>query len=168
MIGCASNGSASRRADDSSPVIHGLGLPQRISCERMRRPLNNKPLDIKKGNEPMSDIIRHNPDKRLSDAVEYNGLVFLAGQVAENCSVGMKAQTEDVLRQIDALLAKCGTNKSRILSATVYVADMKLKPQMDEAWLAWVDQKNPPARATVEVALGTHDTLVEIVCVAAK
>ena len=80
----------------------------------------------------------------------------------------MKAQTEDVLRQIDALLAKCGTNKSRILSATVYVADMKQKPQMDEAWLAWVDQKNPPARATVQVALGSYDTLVEIVCVAAK
>ena len=116
----------------------------------------------------MSSITRHNPDKRLSDAVEYNGLVFLAGQVAENLSVGMKAQTEDVLRQIDALLAKCGTNKSRILSATVYVADMKLEPQMDEAWIAWVDQANPPARATVEVSLGSYETLVEIVCVAAK
>ena len=61
----------------------------------------------------------------------------------------MKAQTEDVLRQIDALLAKCGSDKSRILTATVYVNDMKLKPAMDEAWMAWVDRKNPPARATV-------------------
>lgn len=116
----------------------------------------------------MSGIIRHDPSKRYSQAVECNGLVFLAGQVGEDTSAGMKAQTESVLRQIDALLGKCGTNKSRILTATVYVADMKQKPQMDEAWLAWVDPKNPPARATVEAQLGTPDTLVEIMCTAAK
>ena len=116
----------------------------------------------------MSDIVRHNPDRKLSDAVEYNGVVYLAGQVAENLEAGMREQTQDVLRQIDALLAKCGTNKSRIVSATVYVNDMTLKPQMDEAWLAWVDQGNPPARATVEVELSSPDTLVEIMCVAAK
>ena len=80
----------------------------------------------------------------------------------------MKGQTEDVLRQIDALLAKCGSHKSRILSATVYVNDMGLKPQMDEAWMAWVDRRNPPARATVEAQLGSPDTLVEIMCTAAK
>lgn len=116
----------------------------------------------------MSDIIRHDPDRKLSDAVEYNGLLYLAGQVAEDTSAGMKAQTESVLRQIDALLGKCGSSKSRILTATVYVADMKQKPQMDEAWLAWVDPANPPARATVEAKLGTSDTLVEIMCTAAK
>jgi enamine deaminase RidA (YjgF/YER057c/UK114 family) len=116
----------------------------------------------------MSDIVRYDPDRKLSDAVEYSGVVYLAGQVARDLSVGMKAQTEDVLRQIDALLAKCGSHKSRLLSATVYVNDMKLKPPMDEAWLAWVDQENPPARATVEVQLGSPDTLVEIMCVAAR
>lgn len=116
----------------------------------------------------MNDIIRHNPDRKLSDAVEHNGVVYLAGQVAEKLDVGMKEQTEDVLHQIDALLQKCGTNKSRILSATVYVNDMKLKPQMDQAWLAWVDRANPPARATVQALLGSADTLVEIMCVAAK
>jgi enamine deaminase RidA (YjgF/YER057c/UK114 family) len=88
--------------------------------------------------------------------------------VAENLECGMKEQTADVLRQIDALLAACGTNKSRILSATVYVRDMKLKPGMDEAWLAWVDQAHPPARATVQAELGSPDTLVEIMCTAAK
>ena len=62
----------------------------------------------------MKDIVRHNPERKLSDAVEYNGVVYLAGQVAEELNVGMKEQTEDVLRQIDALLAKCGTSKSRI------------------------------------------------------
>jgi enamine deaminase RidA (YjgF/YER057c/UK114 family) len=116
----------------------------------------------------MSDIIRHDPDQKLSDAVEHNGTIYLAGQVAEDTTKDMKTQTESVLRQIDALLARCGSHKSRILSATVYVADMKQKPQMDEAWLAWVDRSNPPARATVEAKLGTPDTLVEIMCTAAK
>ena len=117
----------------------------------------------------MSDIVRHDPiGGKLSDAVEYNGLVYLAGQVAEKLDAGMKEQTEDVLRQIDALLTRCGSDKSRILSATVYVSDMKMKPQMDEAWMAWVDQSNPPARATVQAQLGSPETLVEIMCVAAK
>ena len=117
---------------------------------------------------PAGAIVRHDPDQKLSDAVEYNGVVYMAGQVAEDLSAGMKGQTESVLRQIDTLLAKCGSNKSRLLSATVFVADMKAKPQMDEAWLAWVDRKNPPARATVEAQLGSADTLVEIMCIAAK
>ena len=117
----------------------------------------------------MSDIKRVDPiDEKLSDAVEYNGVVYLAGQVATDLTAGMKEQTEDVLRQIDALLAKCGSHKSRILSATVYVSDMGRKPQMDEAWMAWVDRRNPPARATVEAQLGSPDTLVEIMCTAAK
>ena len=117
----------------------------------------------------MSDIKRIDPiEGKLSDAVEHNGIIYLAGQVAGNLNAGMKEQAEDVLRQIDALLAKCGSHKSRILTATVYVNDMALKPQMDEAWMAWVDQRNPPARATVEVQLGSRDTLVEIMCTAAK
>ena len=117
----------------------------------------------------MTDIVRVDPmGGKLSDAVEHGGLVYLAGQVADKLDAGMKQQTEDVLRQIDALLKKCGSHKSRILTATVYVNDMKLKPQMDEAWMAWVDQKNPPARATVEAQLGSPDTLVEIMCTAAK
>jgi enamine deaminase RidA (YjgF/YER057c/UK114 family) len=115
----------------------------------------------------MSDIIYHAPMKKLSDATEYNGVIYLAGQVAEDLSAGMKAQTADVLRQIDALLATCGSNKSRILSATVYVNDMALKAAMDEAWMAWVDQTRPPARATVEARLGAH-VLVEIMLTAAK
>ena len=117
----------------------------------------------------MTDIVRVDPmGGKLSDAVEYNGLIYLAGQVADDLKGGMKAQTEEVLRQIDALLEKCGSNKSRILTTTIYVNDMKLKPQMDEAWMAWVDRANPPARATVEAQLGSPDTLVEIMCVAAK
>jgi enamine deaminase RidA (YjgF/YER057c/UK114 family) len=114
------------------------------------------------------DIVRHTPMEKLSDAVEYGGLVFLAGQVAEDMAADMKGQTESVLQQIDALLARCGSSKSRILTATVYVSDMALKPKMDEAWLAWVDRNNLPARATIQAALGSPDTLVEIMCTAAK
>jgi enamine deaminase RidA (YjgF/YER057c/UK114 family) len=115
----------------------------------------------------MSDITYHTPMKKLSDATEYNGVIYTAGQVAENLNAGMKAQTADVLRQIDALLAKGGSSKSRILSATIYVTDMALKPEMDEAWMAWVDQTRPPARATVEARLGAN-VLVEITITAAK
>jgi enamine deaminase RidA (YjgF/YER057c/UK114 family) len=115
----------------------------------------------------MTDITYHTPMKKLSDATEYNGIVYTAGQVAEDLNAGMKAQAMDVLRQIDALLAKCGSDKSHILTATVYVTDMALKPQMDEAWMAWVDQSRPPARATVEARLGAN-VLVEIMVTAAK
>ena len=115
----------------------------------------------------MSNIIYHTPMKKLSDATEYNGVIYLAGQVAENLNAGMTAQAADVLRQIDVLLAKCGSSKSHILSATVYVTDMALKPAMDEAWMAWVDQSRPPARATVEARLGAN-VLVEIMLTAAK
>jgi enamine deaminase RidA (YjgF/YER057c/UK114 family) len=117
----------------------------------------------------MSDIRRIDPiEGKLSDAVEHNGILYLAGQVATDLGAGMKAQTEDVLRQIDALLASNGSSKSRILTATVYVKDMKLKPEMDAAWMAWVDRANPPARATVQAELGSPDTLVEIMCTAAR
>lgn len=115
----------------------------------------------------MRDIRYHTPMKKLSDATEFNGVIYTAGQVAENLNAGMKAQTADVLRQIDALLATCDSHKSRILSATVYVTDMALKPEMDEAWMAWVDQTRPPARATVEARLGAN-VLVEIMITAAK
>jgi len=94
--------------------------------------------------------------------------VYFAGLTADDRSATMKAQTEEVLKKIDDLLKIAGTNKSRLLSAMVYVSDMRLKPQMDEAWVAWLDSGNTPVRACVETRLGTADTLVEIVVVAAQ
>jgi enamine deaminase RidA (YjgF/YER057c/UK114 family) len=116
----------------------------------------------------MSDIRRYDPDVKLSDMVEFGGRLYLAGQIARDTTANMKAQTGDVLAQIDALLARAGSDKSKLLSAVCYVADMRQKAQMDEAWLAWVDKTNPPARATVEARLGTAQELVEIQCIAAK
>ena len=113
-------------------------------------------------------IERQELSGHLSKAVEHNGTVYIAGTTATNQSVGMKEQTQDILAKIDGLLAKCGTNKSKLLSATVYISDMAQKNAMNEAWLAWIDPKNPPTRACVAVELGTPKTLVEIVVTAAK
>ena len=113
-------------------------------------------------------IERHEPSGHLSKVVEHNGTVYVAGTTASNKSVGMKAQTEQVLATIDGLLAGCGTNKSKLLSATVYISDMAQKAAMNDAWLAWIDRKNPPTRACVAVELGSPTTLVEIVVTAAK
>ncbi|MBY0437447.1 MAG: RidA family protein [Burkholderiales bacterium] len=116
----------------------------------------------------MSTIVRHPSGPKLSDAVEYNGVCYLAGMVASDETLDTKGQTEQVLADIDRALAACGTNKSKILSATCYISDMRNKPGMDEAWLAWVDPKNLPARATVQVGLGNPTTLIEIMVIAAK
>ena len=113
-------------------------------------------------------IDRHEISGHLSKAVEHNGTVYVAGTTATNKSVGMKQQTEEVLKKIDGYLERCGTNKSKLLSATVYISDMAQKDAMNQAWLAWIDPKNPPTRACVAVELGTPTTLVEIVVTAAK
>ncbi len=113
-------------------------------------------------------ITRHDISGHLSKVVEHNGTVYVAGTTAGDRSVGMKQQTEQVLARIDGLLAKAGTNKSKLLAATVYVSDMSQKAAMNEAWLAWIDLSNPPTRACVAVELGSKDTLVEIAITAAK
>jgi enamine deaminase RidA (YjgF/YER057c/UK114 family) len=116
----------------------------------------------------MSTIVRHPSGPKLSDAVEYNGVCYLAGMVASDETLDIKGQTEQVLADIDRALAACGSSKSKILSATCYISDMRNKPGMDEAWLAWVDSNNLPARATVQVGLGNPTTLIEIMVIAAK
>ena len=113
-------------------------------------------------------IIRHEPGKFLAGAVEANGLVFVAGQVADDLSAGIEGQTEQVLARIDSLLAKAGTNKSRLLWANVWVTDIRNREGMNAAWMKWMDPKNPPARATVEAKLADPRMLVEIAVVAAK
>ena len=75
--------------------------------------------------------------------------MFLAGIVADDKTLPMKQQTEQVLAKIDAVLASSGTDKSRILSSVVYLADMSKKDDMNEAWMAWIDPDNLPARAAV-------------------
>ena len=113
-------------------------------------------------------IKRQVPGPIHSRIVEYNGTVYVAGITADKRDAGCKAQTEEVLKKIDEYLAMAGTNKSRLLSTTIWLADIREKGEMDAAWKPWVDPDNKPARACVESRLGTPDTRVEIMVVAAK
>jgi enamine deaminase RidA (YjgF/YER057c/UK114 family) len=113
-------------------------------------------------------IKRHQPGKLLSNAVEYNGVVYLAGMVADNLDRDVRGQTEEILNKIDAALAALGTNKSKMLSANIWVSDIRHRDQMNLAWLAWMDPANPPARATVEAKMADPRVLVEIMSTCAK
>ena len=91
-------------------------------------------------------------EQRLSGAVVHGGLVWLAGQVAEDASLDAEGQTADILRQIDALLQEAGTDKTRLLSVTVVLADIADAPAMNRAWDRWLDPAAKPARMTVQAA----------------
>jgi enamine deaminase RidA (YjgF/YER057c/UK114 family) len=113
-------------------------------------------------------VSRHDQTAILSQAVEHGDTVYLAGIVAKNIDQDVKGQTKDVLADIDRLLAKCGSNKSKILQATIWVTDIRNRAPMNEVWTAWVDAKNLPARACIEAKLADPKALVEIMVTAAK
>jgi len=113
-------------------------------------------------------ITRHEPGPILSLAAEHGDTVYLAGVVAKDLKKDVKGQTEDVLADIDRLLAKCGSNKSKVLSATIWVTDIRNRAPMNEVWTRWVDPKNLPVRACVEAKLADPNALVEIMVIAAK
>jgi enamine deaminase RidA (YjgF/YER057c/UK114 family) len=100
-----------------------------------------------------------------SRAVIHDGRVFTVATAREK-TPSLRAQTESALALLDKHLAEAGTDKSKLLSATVYIADMARKAEMNEAWLAWVDRENPPQRACIGAVLDGDD-LIEIVAVAA-
>ena len=100
-----------------------------------------------------------------SRVVIHDGLVFTVATAREK-SPSLRAQTESALAVLDRHLAEAGTDKSRLLSATVYITDMARKTEMNEAWMAWVDRANPPQRACIGVMLDGDD-LIEIIAVAA-
>ncbi|HEV8310003.1 MAG TPA: RidA family protein [Methylomirabilota bacterium] len=112
-------------------------------------------------------VTRHKVGPRLSQAVVHGNTVYLAGQVADDPSAGAKGQTEQVLKKIDAVLAATGSHKTKLLSATVWLANMGTYDDMNAAWDAWVDPANTPARATVEARLARPGYLVEIAVIAA-
>jgi enamine deaminase RidA (YjgF/YER057c/UK114 family) len=112
-------------------------------------------------------ITRHDVGPRLSQAVVHDNTVYLAGQVFGD-SPTVKGQTEAILKKIDGLLGICGSDKSKLLSATVYLASMAGYDEMNAAWVAWVDPRNTPARATVEAKLAAPKYRVEISVVAAR
>jgi len=115
----------------------------------------------------MSEIKRIETGPRMSQAVVHNGTIYLAGQVGKP-GESVTEQTREVLAQVDRLLAECGSDKTRILSAQVWLADMADFAEMNAVWDAWVAPGHAPARATGESALATPDYKVEIIVVAAQ
>jgi enamine deaminase RidA (YjgF/YER057c/UK114 family) len=107
-------------------------------------------------------IQRHITNQRLSEAVVANGFIFLAGQVPTIDTPDAEAQTVDVLKQIDALLADLGSDKSKILEATIYLTDLANYDALNRAWDAWVPAGHAPARACVKADIANPNWLVEI------
>ena len=112
-------------------------------------------------------IQRHNVGKRLAGIVVHNGTAYLAGEVPDDTTKDITAQTEQVLAKIDRLLAQVGSDKTKILSAQIFIADMGEFAGMNAAWDKWVPQGHTPARATIEAKLANPAYKVEIMCVAA-
>ena len=112
-------------------------------------------------------IQRFDVGARLSEMAVHNGTVYLAGQVPADPSRDMKGQTLDVLAQVDALLARAGSDKARILMAQIFIADLADFAAMNEVWDAWVAAGSAPPRATVQARLADPRWKLEIVVTAA-
>jgi enamine deaminase RidA (YjgF/YER057c/UK114 family) len=112
-------------------------------------------------------ITRLATNQRMSQVVSFGDFVFLAGQVAADPSQDVKGQTAQILKRIDELLAQAGTDKTRILTANIWLADYNTFNDMNEIWDAWVPEGHAPARACVESALAFPQFTVEIGVIAA-
>jgi enamine deaminase RidA (YjgF/YER057c/UK114 family) len=112
------------------------------------------------------EIKRFETGPRMSQAVVHNGTVYLAGQVG-NAGDDVATQTAQALAEVDRLLALAGTDKTRILNATVWLADIADFSKMNAVWDKWAPQGNTPARATGEAKLATPEYLVEVIVIAA-
>lgn len=116
----------------------------------------------------MADIKRIETSSRLSRAVVYNGVAYLAGQTAVDRTQDIRVQTRDVLERIDARLAQAGTDKSRLLTALIMIKNMKTDfAGMNDIWDAWTAPGAAPTRASLEANLASPDVLVEIIVTAA-
>ena len=113
-------------------------------------------------------IKRSKVGARMSQAVVHGETVYLAGQVADDPNADVTGQTKQILAKIDGLLAEAGSDKSKLLSATIWLTDIRTFDEMNKAWDAWVSPGNTPARACVEAKLARSNLLVEIGVVAAR
>lgn len=113
-----------------------------------------------------TEIKRIGVGARMSEAVCYNGIIWLAGQIG-NPGDNVETQTKTCLAEVDRILAEAGTDKTRILSTQIWLADISTFDQMNKAWDAWVPAGHTPARATGEAKLAGPEYLVEIIVTAA-
>jgi enamine deaminase RidA (YjgF/YER057c/UK114 family) len=104
----------------------------------------------------------------FSKVVEANGFVFTSGIVATDLAADVKGQTQQILKEIERLLGLCGTDKSHVVSATIWVSDIRHRDPMNEVWVTWTGGTNLPTRACIEAKLATPNILVEIAVIAAK
>lgn len=116
----------------------------------------------------MSSIERQEVSQRMSRIVKHNGIVFLCGQVAADANTDITEQTQTMLDKVDILLEQAGSDREHMLSATIYVRDMKDFAAMNAVWDAWVPEGHAPARACVEARMARPELLVEISVVAAE
>lgn len=117
----------------------------------------------------MTDIIRIETDRRSSRVVIYNGIVNVGGMTAYDRGQDIQGQTQQVLAKIDGLLAKAGTDKSRLLTAQIWLKDIARDfAGMNEVWNAWTAQDAAPTRATAQCLMAAPNILVEIIVSAAS
>lgn len=112
-------------------------------------------------------IQRFDVGARMSEMAVHGNTVYLAGQIADDASQDIQGQTRQVLEAIDALLARAGTDRSKILMAQIFLVDLADFAGMNEVWDAWVSAGNTPPRATVQAALAKPEWKIEIVVTAA-
>lgn len=115
----------------------------------------------------MTDLKRIDPGPRLSEASVYSGLIYCSGMIPEDVSQDITGQTKQALAEIDSLLAKGGSDKTKILSAVIWLADIGDFAAMNKVWDAWVVSGLTPARATVQARLNDPAMKIEIMVVAA-
>lgn len=114
----------------------------------------------------MKDIARHHTNARMSQIVQHNHTIYLAGQVGTGGD-SVADQTRSCLEKVDALLAEVGVDKTRILQTTIWLADMADFAEMNAVWDAWMPEGHAPARACGEAKLARPDLTVEILVIAA-
>lgn len=114
------------------------------------------------------EIKRYQTKIRMSRVVEHNATLYFCGQTAKDDSADIKGQTATALEKVEELLNEAGSDKSRMLSVTIYLSDMANFKQMNEVWDSWVAPGQPPARACVEAKMARPELLVELSVIAAK
>jgi enamine deaminase RidA (YjgF/YER057c/UK114 family) len=111
---------------------------------------------------------RHHRTTNLHRVVAHNDTLYLAGITADDHSVGIAGQTAQILARIEALLTEYGSDKTKVLSATVYVTDLQSKPAMDDVWIGFFTPDHLPARATVGISDLGRNILIEVAIIASR
>lgn len=113
-------------------------------------------------------IVRRELEPILANVVEAGSFVLTAGCIADDTTLDVRGQTRQALGDCERYLKLCGSDKTKILYAVIWLADIRLRDAMNEAWLEWVDPRSLPARACIENRMADPDCLVEIQFIAVK